>query len=91
MDGFYLIAIGQTEAKTEVKCALLMGEAEEDALAVYNSFKAKLLIMKKDKDGKDVIEKDFTNDFDKVVEQIDLHAAENRVQGAVQCPPPETG
>ncbi len=39
--GIYLVAAQMTDAQTEVKWALLMAEAGDDALEIYNAFKDK--------------------------------------------------
>ncbi|KAK3908785.1 hypothetical protein KUF71_019040 [Frankliniella fusca] len=76
--GFYLIAIGKTKASTEVKCALLMGVAGDDALEVYNAFADKLITYKTNEQNEQVIDTDYSNNYDKVVEQFDLYAAEKK-------------
>ncbi|KAK3928243.1 hypothetical protein KUF71_000513 [Frankliniella fusca] len=76
--GFYLIAIGKTKASTEVKCALLMGVAGDDALEVYNAFADKLITCKTNEQNEQVIDTDYSNNYDKVVEQFDLYAAEKK-------------
>lgn len=75
---FYLIAIGKTKASTEVKCALLMGVAGDEALEVYNAFVDKLITYKTNEAGEEIIDTDNTNNYDKVVEQFDLYAAEKK-------------
>ena len=43
---WYLVAIGKTKASSDIRGALLMGEAGPDALEVWNSFKDKLITKK---------------------------------------------
>ncbi|XP_034248250.1 uncharacterized protein K02A2.6-like [Thrips palmi] len=76
--GFFLTAIGKAKAASDVRCALLMGEAGDEALEVYNAFKDKLISKTTNDQGEEVIEHDYTNNYDKVVEQFDLYAAEKK-------------
>ncbi|KAK3913708.1 CCHC-type zinc finger protein [Frankliniella fusca] len=76
--GFYLIAIGKTKAAPEVKFALLMGEAGDEALEVYNSFKDKLITKKLNDQNVEVIDVDNSTNYDHVLEQFDQYAAERK-------------
>jgi len=75
---FFLEAIAMGKAASEVKMALLMGEAGPDALDVYNTFKEKLIKREKGAHGKEMIEEDKSEDYDAVVEQIDEYAREKK-------------
>ncbi|KAK3922700.1 Glutamate receptor ionotropic, NMDA 3A [Frankliniella fusca] len=68
---------GPEKAESKVKFALMLGEAGDDALEVYNSFKDRLVTTKKDAEGKDVVE-DMSQDFESVVKEFESYAAEKK-------------
>ncbi|KAK3918805.1 hypothetical protein KUF71_008053 [Frankliniella fusca] len=71
----YLLATQQENAAATVKFALLLGEAGDDALEIYNSFKDKLITYKKDQTGQDVVDVDKSQDYDSVVKEFENYAA----------------
>lgn len=74
----FLIATKQEKAASTVKWALLLGEAGDDALEVYNSFKDKLITKRLNEENVEIVETDFSQDYKKVLQEFDSYAAEKK-------------
>ena len=76
------MASQQKKASCSVKWALLLGEAGDDALEVYNSFKDKLITKEDvlDAEGVKVAERviDSSQDYDRVLAEFDKYAEEKK-------------
>ncbi|KAE8748061.1 hypothetical protein FOCC_FOCC005256, partial [Frankliniella occidentalis] len=74
----FLIGARQTRATSKEKWALLLGEAGDDALEVYNGFKEKLAkTARQGDDGAEIIE-DMSQDYETVVAEFKAYATERK-------------
>ncbi|XP_052131371.1 uncharacterized protein K02A2.6-like [Frankliniella occidentalis] len=75
----FLLATQQEKATSTVRFALLLGEAGDDALEVYDSFKDRLITYKKDEaTGLNVVDQDLSRDYESVLREFDLYATEKK-------------
>lgn len=77
----FLVASQQEKAPSAVKWALLLGEAGNDALEVYNSFKDKLMETKEvtAEDGTvTTVKEDYSQSYERVLMEFDAYAAEKK-------------
>ena len=72
----YLIATQQQNAASAVKWAILMGEAGDEALGVYNSFKDGLITRAVVNDVEVVT--DLSQDYERVIQEFDSYAAQKK-------------
>ena len=73
----YLIATKQSQASSQEKWALLLGEAGDDALDVFNAFKDKLRTQMVLDDGT-IVTVDQSQDYVTVMEQFNKYAEEKK-------------
>ena len=73
----FLIATSQSAAASAVKWALLLGEAGDDALEVYNFFKSKLITRTVSENDAEIIT-DNTQSYSEVLREFDAYAAEKK-------------
>ena len=73
----FLIATGKSEVDSKTKWAILMGEAGDDVLELYNSFKDKLVVRVVTAEG-ELTETDNRMNYKEVVDKIDEYTLENK-------------